>query len=92
MSKNGVFFFPVPEKKIQRFETSELVEFKLFPGKKNTKKKNTDPGKKKILRKIELKIEFLKPSRAKMVYPKPTELLKHILCKNHEKNILQQFI
>ena len=59
---------------------------------KKYKEKKYRSREKKILRKIELKIAFLKPSRAKMVYPKPTELLKHILCKNHEKNILQQFI
>ena len=63
----------------------------FFQEKKIQRKKIQISGK-KILRKIELKIAFLKPSRAKMVYPKPTELLKHILCKNHEKNILQQFI
>ena len=68
------------------------MEFKLFPGKKKYKEKKIQISGKKILRKIELKIAFLKMSRAKMVYPKPTELLKHILCKNHEKNILQQFI
>ena len=61
------------------------MEFKLFPGKKKYKEKNYRSREKEILRKIELKIAFLKPSRAKMVYPKPTELLKHILCKNHEK-------
>ena len=65
VSKIGVFFFGA-WKKIQRFETSEWVKFKIFQ-EKNTKKKNTELGK-KIQRKMGLKIAFLKKYSFPLIY------------------------
>ena len=54
------FFSDTGNKKIQTFEMSEWVRLKLFQEKKNTRKKNTDLGKKKIQRKMGLKMAILK--------------------------------
>ena len=75
VSKNGVFFFPVPEKKNTWFETSEWVRFKLFSGKnkKIQRKKIQTSGKKKIQQKTGLKMAFLKKYTIS-----PYFLLKHL--------------